>query len=119
MDETTVTISNDVTSVTIDADGEATAVQFNEDVSLATIVGGVVTCAFMLEEEQLTGVDGIETIFTTSYNYTGNSTTLWRNGVKQVRGIDYTESLPNAIVMQFAPKITGFTDILTIQYRRA
>jgi hypothetical protein len=44
MDETTVTISNDVTIVTIDADGEATAVQFNEDVSEATIVGGVVTC---------------------------------------------------------------------------
>ena len=44
MDETTVTISNEVTSVTIDADGEATVVQFNEDVSTATIVGGVVTC---------------------------------------------------------------------------
>lgn len=121
MDETTVILTDEITEVSIDLNGETTTAQINEDVTAVTLEGGVniYTITNNIYEEQLTGIDNVTTIFTTTYNYLENTTQLYYNGVKLLRGTDYNESIPNTISLQFTPKTTGFADTLIIQYIKA
>ena len=70
-------------------------------------------------EEILTGViDGVNKIFTTANNFKAGSTKVFKNGLKQVLGVHYTETDTNEITFVDAPDAIGFEDILIINYKR-
>lgn len=54
-------------------------------------------------------VNGLNTVFTTAANYQANTTAVYVNGVRQLRGVgnDYTESGANQITFTVAP-LAGF-----------
>ena len=54
-------------------------------------------------------VNGANTVFTTAANFTANTTMVYVNGVRQLRGVgnDYTETGPNQITFAVAP-LAGF-----------
>lgn len=69
--------------------------------------------------ELLNGVvDGINTTFTTTWDFLGNTSMVYLNGLKLVKDLDYSEIAPNTIEMNYAPLNTDFTDNLEIIYIR-
>lgn len=57
--------------------------------------------------------DGVRTLFTTLGSFTPGATAVYRNGLREVRGVGYTESLPDTIVFTTAPDVG---DDMTIDY---
>lgn len=69
---------------------------------IGTIVSGSGT---PVRNETLSGtVDGVNTVFTTSFNFISGSTAIYHNGMRQQLGDDYTETGPNEITFSYAPK---------------
>lgn len=60
-------------------------------------------------------VNGTNTVFTTASAYLTNSTAIYRNGLRQLRGTDYTESGASQITFSTAPSngTTLIIDYLT------
>ena len=72
--------------------------------------------ALILFGEPLIGtVDGVNTVFTTTFSYQDEKTYPYINGQQQELGSDYTESADKEITFTFAPLIG---DVLFIQYIR-
>ncbi len=71
----------------------------------------------VIVEETLTGtIDGNNCIFTSSKNFLAASTTVFINGLRQRRGIDFNETDNHTITFSEAPSNIGYTDNLTIIY---
>jgi hypothetical protein len=62
--------------------------------------------------------NGINTTFNTSLGYQLNTTKLYFNGRRLVLGVsaDYTESLPNTIILNRIPE---YNDYIVVDYRKA
>lgn len=72
-----------------------------------------------LYEENLIGtIDNTNKVFTTTNEYIANSTILFINGLKQRRGVDYTETGTKEITLDEAPMNIGIIDELRIMYRK-
>lgn len=72
-----------------------------------------------LYEENLIGtIDNANKVFTTTYEYVANSTILFINGLKQRRGVDFSETGIKEITLDDAPLNTGMIDELKIMYRK-
>ncbi|MDB4726415.1 hypothetical protein OAF54_03170 [bacterium] len=84
-----------------------------EKSATSTITGTIVN-------EQLIGtVNGINTVFTTSQNYVLNSETVWFDGVRMEKNVDYTRSGVNQITFMVAPLARAAPkcdSIVSIQY---
>ncbi len=64
--------------------------------------------------ETPTGIqDGVNETFTVADTYTAGSTAVYRNGLREIRGVGYTESAPNQIIFTSPP--LG-SDMLTVDY---
>lgn len=64
--------------------------------------------------ESLTGTkNGTNLIFTTAQNFTANSTVVFRNGLRELLNVTYTEAAPNSIHFGTAPLST---DVIIIDY---
>lgn len=59
-------------------------------------------------------INGVNTVFTTTYAFQTNSTLLDLNGVKQINPDEYAETGPQEITFVNPPK-TG--DVLYVQYK--
>lgn len=67
-------------------------------------------------QEHLIGViDGVNTVFTTTYSYKPGSLTFFLNGLKESH---FQETAENEITLSYAPQTTGFTDILEVIYTK-
>jgi hypothetical protein len=72
--------------------------------------------ANILYAEALIGVvDGVNTVFNTTYSYQATKTYPYKNGQQQIAPADYTESADKEITFTFPPKVG---DVLFIQYIR-
>lgn len=81
------------------------------------IVGG--SNSFITEESPTGTINGTNKVFTTVNNtYVANSLEIYLNGLKQLRGTDYTETTPSSGTFTFvtAP-LTG--DIIRVNYQLA
>lgn len=73
--------------------------------------------ALILYGEPLIGtIDGVNTVFTTTFSYQATKTYPYINGQQQELSSDYTESADKEITFTFPP-VPG--DVLFIQYIRA
>ena len=64
--------------------------------------------------EVLSGVkDGVNAVFTTESGYRTGTTAVYRNGLREVRGVGYTESGPATVSFTTAPLST---DDISIDY---
>lgn len=61
-------------------------------------------------------IDGLNTLFTTAFNFTSGSTELYINGLRQKLILHYTESAISQITLDDAPQVG---DILTVDYIKA
>lgn len=82
------------------------------DVTISSTAAAV---SFVYNEVPSGSVDGSNVYFTTAFNFIANSTQLYRNGIRQFLGTDYTESGSDTVVFTQAP-LTG--DILIIDYSK-
>lgn len=62
-------------------------------------------------------INGVNTVFNTSYNYEVNTTRVYINGLLQRRGVDYNELGVRTIEFTDAPSARGFTDNLIVIYK--
>lgn len=69
-------------------------------------------------ESLIGSIDGINKIFTTTFNYELNSTIVFINGLKQKLNISYFENGTNEIEFDEAPSDLGFEDDLFIIYKK-
>ncbi|MEW6039931.1 MAG: hypothetical protein AB1633_00220 [Elusimicrobiota bacterium] len=88
----------------------------DEPITLEAITGDVSINNDWIEETLVGVIDGVNKIFTTINNYKSGSTRIFINGLKQKRGIHYTESGPKEITFSEAPSNNGFNDELIINY---
>ena len=91
-------------------------------------MGSVVNVSVGLSQEQIDAIanllypetpigtiDGVNTVFDTTYSYQVERTYLYKNGQQLSRGTDYTESADKQVTLTFPP-FEG--DVLFIQYVR-
>lgn len=91
-------------------------------------MGSVVNVSVGLTQEQIDAlanvlysqtpggaVDGVNTVFTTTFAYTAGRTYLYKNGQQLSAPTDYTESGPSQLTTTFAPQVG---DVMFVQYIR-
>jgi len=107
---------------------DITVIEYNldfttEDDSAITleVLGGnvtVITSGTQIEEELIGAINGINKVFTTTYNMMPGSAKVFINGIKQTSGTDFVESAINAVTFSDAPNTVGFEDKLIINYTK-
>jgi hypothetical protein len=110
-------LQNKKPSISTESNEKLTAVTFgNRSLFPAAFLDSEISGTIVnLNNSNLTGlINGINTIFLTATEFLPGSTKLYRNGVRQKLGIDYTESTTVGVVFTIAP-LTG--DILVIDYQ--
>ena len=113
-DDYTITGANQITFVTAPVTG--TKLTCSYVTSTATILAGTNSLA---SDQSVAGlVNGTNPTFTTPQGYIGGTLEVYVNGVKQVRGIHFTETTPGSgiFTMSDAP-LTG--DVLSTNYQIA
>jgi len=95
------------------ADQNAVANDVNANTTYIAALPGAITVLFHYSEA-LTGTqNGSNEVFTTTDNYISGTTVLWRNGLREVLGVGYTESGAGQITFTTAPLTT---DVIRIDY---
>ena len=85
----------------------------------ASNVVHITGCAVYPHREQLIGdIDGVNTDYITTYEFRNNLTFVFKNGIIQNLGNDYSEIDNSIIRFDEAPKNDGFEDDLFIIYFR-
>lgn len=98
----------------LDSGGTGTTGFGNGQTIFLAITAGTSATSNDITNEVLTGtVNGINTVFTTTFNFSSGSTRVFINGIRQLIGVDYTETGVNEITFSSAPH-TG--DILVTDY---
>ncbi len=89
----------------------ANAVNTNTDYIAA--LPGSITVLFHYSEALSGTQNGTNEVFTTAHNYISGTTVVWRNGLREVLGVGYTESGTGQITFTTAPLTS---DVIRIDY---
>jgi len=80
-------------------------------------IQSVYTSSLEIEECPNGTINGINTLFQTTYNYVAGTTQLYKNGLKLKKGTDYTETYPLTITFTNPPLNSGgLTDSIIVTY---
>lgn len=71
-----------------------------------------------VDETPSGNIDGINVEYFTTYDYKINSTTVFVNGLKQIKGIDYVENGGKKITMAEPLISDGYIDKINITYEK-